>query len=55
MAGDRFFPGHFPLNLEIMNMSDWVAIASYLSVTVAAIIFIFLALKIRKLMYKDDK
>ena len=37
-----------------MIMSDWVAIASYLAVAVAAIIFIVLALKIRQLMYKDD-
>lgn len=36
-------------------MSDWVAIASYLSVGIAAVIFIILAFKIRQLMYKDDK
>ncbi len=31
-------------------MSDWTAIASYLSVTVAVIVFLFLVWKIRKLM-----
>ncbi len=35
-------------------MSDWVAIASYLSVGVAAVIFVVLVLKVRKLMYKDN-
>ena len=36
-------------------MSDWVAIASYGSVAVAAIIFIFLVIKVRKLMNEDSK
>lgn len=31
-------------------MSDWVAIASYLSVGVAALIIIYLVIKVRKLM-----
>lgn len=31
-------------------MSDWTAIASYLSVAIAAIVFIFLVWKVRKLM-----
>ena len=35
-------------------MSDWVAIASYLSVAVAVIILVVLVLKARKLIYKDD-
>ena len=38
-------------------MSDWVAIASYLSVGVAAIIVIYLVWKVKKLMnetHSDD-
>lgn len=31
-------------------MSDWVAIASYLSVGIAIVVFVFLVWKVRKLM-----
>ena len=34
-------------------MTDWVAIASYLSVAVAALIVIYLVIKGRQLIYKD--
>jgi hypothetical protein len=36
-------------------MSDWTAIASYLSVGIAVVIFLVLVIRIRKLIYKDDK
>lgn len=36
-------------------MSDWVAIASYLSVAFAAFIVIYLVIKARALIYKDKK
>ena len=35
-------------------MTDWVAISSYLSVAIAAVILIVLVLKVRNLMYKDQ-
>ncbi len=38
-------------------MTDWVAIASYLSVAVAVVIVVFLVIKVKKLMnesHSDD-
>lgn len=38
-------------------MTDWVAIASYLSVAVAVVIVVFLVVKVKKLMnesHSDD-
>ena len=34
-------------------MTDWVAIASYLTVAVATVIVVFLVVKARNLIYKD--
>jgi flagellar biogenesis protein FliO len=35
-------------------MSDWVAIASYLSVGFAIVMFVFLIFKVKKLMEESD-
>ena len=36
-------------------MSDWVAIGSYLTVAISAVIVIFLGFKVNSLMNKDSK
>lgn len=34
-------------------MSDWVAIGSYISLAVSIVVFVFLVVKVRKLMNTD--
>ena len=54
MVANQIGSGHFLHIPEVMIMSDWVAIGSYLAVGVTALIFVVVVIKVRKLVYKDN-